>query len=376
MSWLITLLVAVVGYFIVKGLHARHLARCANDDRTAEHVPETVTNNNSQADFHSNTANSASFNKAPLPAPHEGPSLLYAERSNKVSSTEDKTAASTEHTSTNRTRSQQSDVGNRGHHTSEQPQLAHQGANTSVAANASTISNTVNNEADNALDLTAETATLRSDEVGDPANSSDYTRIDTPTQQTAQQAPADHHVAATTHAPSTIQNNEGNVSDTRGQSTNNANVAIGAGATAVAAAVIAGASDSASASAHHGASAQASAGHSGAAQLSANQSLGADASAAGAQNLQTEHNDIDLELGDTTHTDADDLADDHDELLDFGDLTADISEMLKELNLRETDSPRLEIEPDEFAQLKTGEPGEVKPEKIENVAGKLRNMLQ
>lgn len=80
--------------------------------------------------------------------------------------------------------------------------------------------------------------------------------------------------------------------------------------------------------------------------------------------------EVDLELGDATLDD-----DDNDDLLDFGDLTADISEMLKELNLRESDSPRLEINESEFQQLKTGDPGDVKHEKIENVAGKLRNML-
>lgn len=97
----------------------------------------------------------------------------------------------------------------------------------------------------------------------------------------------------------------------------------------------------------------------------------------GESNFSTNNQDIDLELGDSTHNEIHQLdEDDHDELLDFGDLTADISEMLKELNLRETDSPRLELNDEEFAQLKTGEPGDVKPEKIENVAGKLRNMLQ
>ncbi len=68
--------------------------------------------------------------------------------------------------------------------------------------------------------------------------------------------------------------------------------------------------------------------------------------------------------------------DEWDEVADVGDITMDISEMLKELNLRETDSPRLDIDTDEYSQLKTGRPGDVQPEKIVDVAGKLRKMLR
>ncbi len=67
--------------------------------------------------------------------------------------------------------------------------------------------------------------------------------------------------------------------------------------------------------------------------------------------------------------------DEWDEVADIGDITMDISEMLKELNLRETDSPRLDIDTDEYSQLKSGQPGDVQPEKIVNVAGKLKKML-
>jgi len=67
--------------------------------------------------------------------------------------------------------------------------------------------------------------------------------------------------------------------------------------------------------------------------------------------------------------------DEWDEVADIGDITMDISEMLKELNLRETDSPRLDIDTNEYSQLKSGQPGDVQPEKIVNVAGKLKKML-
>lgn len=67
--------------------------------------------------------------------------------------------------------------------------------------------------------------------------------------------------------------------------------------------------------------------------------------------------------------------DNGDEVSDIGDITMDVSEMLKELNLRETDSPRLDIDTNEYSQLKTGQPGDVEPEKIVVVADKLRKML-
>lgn len=67
--------------------------------------------------------------------------------------------------------------------------------------------------------------------------------------------------------------------------------------------------------------------------------------------------------------------DEADEDIDIGDMTIDVSEMLKELNLRESDSPRLDIDETQYKQLKTGEPGEVSPDTIEDVADKLRNML-
>lgn len=69
------------------------------------------------------------------------------------------------------------------------------------------------------------------------------------------------------------------------------------------------------------------------------------------------------------------MSDDETELGDLGDMTSDISEMLKILNMRETDSPRLDINEEEYRQLKTGKPGDVAPEKIGTVSDRLKTML-
>jgi len=412
MIWVILLILAIIAaYFIFQGLYARHIARCQSDSRTTEHVPDSVAQNNAQ-----NQADRAAHNgrgdaennlaDQQKSAPHDSPSLLYADQKNEL-----------------------------------------EGA-------------TASDDATDPMDFTAETATLSSDEVGVPANSSDYegtsvtetvsstTPNNTTLPHTSSAANSNSHDVPAYDTPSTNQHtgHEPHRGNNGGVSAGQAAGVVAAGVAGIAGAAAIGSRDSesttenssestqrtaasatsttsaisassatstasiASTSASHYAArhqpvsdaeqsgytssnalhndsspSDAATNHSSPGHSSHNSAIGAVAGGAVAAGAVAGYanagnhgdNGIDLELGDTTtHNDGGDLEGDHDELLDFGDLTADISEMLKELNLRETDSPRLEIDEKEYQQLKTGEPGEVKPEKIENVAGKLRDMLQ
>jgi len=323
---IILVLAIVAAYFIYKGLCARHVARCQHDSRTSEHVPDNLLEKNGQDGAYNAVFNESANTGQSLPSvpvPHDSPSLLYADRKDSVD--------------VNSNQAQYSDV--------RMTRAENLPINESLG-NADT------------LDLTAETATLSSEEVGVPANNSDYIqpKHDEHTQSAFETDAfkSDGNVAANAQVheqQSAIQA----TGDNNNHNNNIASTTIAAGAMAAGvagAAVTSNLVGESNASPHiHGNLSNHESGHS-------------------------VNEGIDLELGDNTGNAAQDLDDDHDELLDFGDLTADISEMLKELNLRESDSPRLEINEAEYQQLKTGEPGEVKPEKIENVAGKLRNMLQ
>jgi len=363
MNWLILVVLAVVGYVIFKGFQTRHLSRCQNDSRTAENIPDAIASDNSHAEFHENAAQELQNRNESLPAPHDSPSLLYAERTSE--------AAATDQGVSNQHAIEQSSVD---HNSNQSNVVGNNNASVTQATNAQTDSN----------DFSAETATLREDEVGTPANSSDYAqeeRTQSDNAQISQVQPQTQSSAAPNHNASGTGYNQATISNTAASSSLDKAGIAAAGAAGVAGAVAlaAGSRQDASAETHQGAT-QSSINHQAVSSQEDVRSAAVNSSTQNTASTQigTANNDIDLELGDSTYNDDDQLSDhdDHDELLDFGDLTADISEMLKELNLRETDSPRLEIDSEEFAQLKTGEPGEVKPEKIENVAGKLRNMLQ
>lgn len=360
MIWVVLLILAILAaYFIYQGLRARHIARCQHDQRTLENVPESVASNHAQSDHNqqqglNRDSNESSAKQAiqPVPAPQDGPSLLYAERKSKEAEA-----------TANATMDNSPGV--------DQPSADVSDTHADVHAGTSTQQQT---DRTDPMDFTAETATLSSDEVGDPANSSDYQR--STTQQNVESirqtdaSVSQRSVAANSQIPESELKSatQTHASQAPSESGHDANVGS---SNVSASAVAAGAAGIASVAAAAGAIRSS-------AQASHNSSVGHSIGNEG----------IDLELGDSTNTDEQvhnfnqeveqeaQQEDEHDELLDFGDLTADISEMLKELNLRESDSPRLEINEEEYQQLKTGEPGEVKPEKIENVAGKLRNMLQ
>lgn len=375
MLWVVLLILAVIAFFGYKGLHNRHISRCRYDERTQEHVPESISEQAEQKAFHDRNAAmsenmSADNNGMPgerVKPQRGGPSLLYAEHR-----VEDSSEQQTEHIS------QQTKEG-------------------SQSLSSESDSNQLQQESADSMDFTAETTTLSSDEVGIPANNSDYDQVEEQNNdQTANQINTDttditqdKHTDTVYQAIDTDETSK-NIADSAQISaySNNNNKGIAAAGVAAAAAgigIAASAQQSTQQTAQHSVShstqpnTPASHDHHESAQFGDTAQHTGVASHT-AQPTTASAEGIDLELGDTTLNDPDDLTsnetDENDELLDFGDLTADISEMLKELNLREADSPRLEINQDEFAQLKTGEPGEVKPEKIENVADKLRNMLQ
>jgi len=340
MIWIVLLILAIfAAYFIYQGIRARQIQRSQHDSRTSAHVPEALAesdarHNQNKAALHSNNGAKSDVAAQPVPAPHDSPSLLYADRN-------------------------QTATGDNSTQNNQQP--SHMASGNTIASDA--------------MDLTAETATLNSDEVGVPANSSEYERkkpVDTVVSDTQ------HHTSA---SQGTVAANAADVHTAENTSTAELSATQPTSAEAGQSQHTA---THAEATAHHeergsaaitiGAAAATVAGAAGVAAMASElpQANNTDLSIGDHAN----DDGIDLELGDSTHNEGNELEDDGDELLDFGDLTADISEMLKELNLRESDSPRLDINEKEYQQLKTGEPGEVKPEKIENVAGKLRNMLQ
>jgi len=374
MIWFVLLILAIIAaYFIYQGLRARHIQRCQHDNRTSEHVPESVSEPDADAQRNGDTA--AFHNQhssTPVPPPHDSPSLLYAERNNDAD-----------------------------------PAAGH---NETVREGTSEQLATADSSSADTMDLTAETATLSSEEVGMPANSSEYERtvqadtVVSPTQTDASVISRETDAANA----SDVHSNDYRSTQTTGVDNNEATAGVNAeeyqsgrnsghsnntdsNAGTVAAAIagvagVAGVAAVASEPQQQGNEQQKhehqNSDHQGNQHLGSeyqNSEYQSNQQDSGAQYSATNghsNEEIDLELGDSTQNDGDDLADDNDELLDFGDLTADISEMLKELNLRESDSPRLEINEKEYQQLKTGDPGEVKPEKIENVADKLRDMLQ
>jgi len=303
MIWLITIALAIIcGYFLYQGFRARHIARCRYDDRTLDNLPESIRDNPGHLAFH-DTQQDQTANQAPnrtghpvpgqnIPAPHDSPSLLYAEKSE---------------------------------------------ANAEPANDLELLSSV-----DPMDDTSAETATLDTTEIGDPANSSDYDSV-----------PID---ALEPDLAETTNHDKATVASIAPSTENSSDSGTYAGAGLAAAAAVATASAAATTR-----------------RAPVTDQQGDFATASSADELsytQSLQGEIDLELGEDNVDEED-----NDQLLDFGDLTADISEMLKELNLRESDSPRLDLNEAEYKQLKTGEPGEVKHEKIESVAGKLRNML-
>ncbi len=424
MSWVVLLILAIIAFFGYKGLHSRHVSRCRYDERTQEHVPESISEQADHKAFHDRNAaltGNMTANMSATTSTHNngmpgerakpqrgGPSLLYAEQRAEDNSEKNTEINSGQNAGQNPEQINALDanqVADHQQHTVGSISSTDTGVDQSTSmSNADTnnhnessdqrstvsASNQWQQESSDSMDFTAETATLSSDEVGLPANSSDYDQIDDQIDSEVTDITLDKHTDSMNEAIDTNETPK-NIADSTQSSTysNNSNTGVAAAGVAAAAAGV-GIAASAQQSTQHSASpspqsitqatahVQSSADQH-AAQISEFDQQTSAASQA-AQPTTASAEDIDLELGDTTLNDPDDLtsdeSDENDELLDFGDLTADISEMLKELNLREADSPRLEINQDEFAQLKTGEPGEVKPEKIENVAGKLRNMLQ
>jgi len=309
MIWVVLLVIALVAYFIVKGLHVRHVSRCQTDTRTAEHVPDTIRAYDAHNEFHKQSAATAAQvhserEPSTQPSTQSTPSLLYGDRN----------------------RTARNPVGNNNQYFSEQYRRQSRAAETH---NTSTHSGNTQCTVDDVIDM--ELAT-------------------NPSMDCSLDSTAEHQPMGDVGVPAS------NREYAAGNAPEDSNSGVVAGGAAVAAAAgIAAATRHADADYEDEFTTQNS-------------------------EIENPHaKKIDLELGesDNTFNDDDDIeGDNHDELLDFGDLTSDISDMLKELNLRETDSPRLDINKDEYAQLKTGEPGEVKPAKIENVADKLRNMLQ
>lgn len=368
------ILAIVAAYFIYKSFSSSHLTRCQYDQRTSEHVPESVKNFDRgsvdyQAEFahlndqHPNLPNSTN------PVPHENPSLLYADRKE--------------------TAQQQADLNN-GQYAAGATTSTDSVSTSAGVASSESMTRAENLPVDESLathdtmDFTAETATLTSEDVGNPANSSDYTptsihddnhsavQTDAYISEGTTAANAQQHSQNAQDGQQQTQHRQQYSQDNHQQQqpdNNNTGTSAGTAAASVGAvaAGIAGAAGAMKYSSQTNATSQTPSTHDHVQQSTESQ---------GSTGAHPASDGIDLELGDNTYNDGQALQEEHDELLDFGDLTADISEMLKELNLRESDSPRLEINEQEYQQLKTGEPGEVKPEKIENVAGKLRNMLQ
>lgn len=348
MNWiLLAIVVLVVAYFLYRVLRARHVSRCQTDQRTTEHVGDAATN-----------SNKASLqDKTPLqkvPPPHDAPSLLYADK------VADKVADKT---------SNRKQPATEGEHdgASARTAVAHESeasattpsASESVSTQVSVTSHSnaptnVTTQSDNDFPRDAAGYPLH---VGD----ADATQPDAsiPARHSAtNQEQLEQHTNAQSSNTQFINSDSKSMQATTAQQAANENVvAENASVSGAVAGTVGAAAGLAAAVAMRDSSAG-----TGTESNDATQQRGFNGTMA---------TEVDLELGDSTV----DNNDDHDELLDFGDLTADISEMLKELNLRESDSPRLEISQDEYQQLKTGEPGDVKPEKIENVAGKLRNML-
>jgi len=338
MIWVVSLIIALVAYFLFQGLHARHISRCHTDNRTAEHVSDAMGMSKAHTEFHEKSKATAAQTQRQRGPAQNAPSLLYADRPNAARSqlrNDNLYASQNQPGRTPEAANQSSSTNNR-----ELDFSANDNIDLELDSNA-TVDNTLET-----MDFTAEHTPMSESDVGIPANNSEYAVANT--------------------AQNTAQNN----------STNSAIAAAGAGVAAATAGVAAAASGHL---ATDHVTNEVSENVASETALNENE----DAAHAVAENTSTGGSgtteNIDLELGDSdnTYNDAEDMdGNNHDELLDFGDLTSDISDMLKELNLRESDSPRLEINEAEFEQLKTGEPGEVKPAKIENVADKLRNMLQ
>jgi len=340
MIWVVLLIIALVTYFIVKGLHARHISRCQTDIRTAEYVPDSIAHPKDQIEFHKRSAAAVTqVQNQRVHNPQDSPSLLYADRSN----TARRETGNNDYYSDS-TRQQQSGYDARMSDATLQKTSAQSGGTQITTDDRIDMDLDPDRTADRTLDFTAEHEPMG--DVGVPANNNDYATDNTP------------------------QNNTG-----AGLLATGAAAATAAGFAATAAHDRADATDEKFRDEYdqdeYGSPNDNTAPREYTSQEStiphpSEQYAGAD-------------ENIDVELGATqnpsTYTEEIEGSS-HDELLDFGDLTSDISDMLKELNLRESDSPRLEINKAEFQQLKTGEPGEVKPEKIENVADKLRNMLQ
>ena len=322
MIWVVTLTITLVAYFIYQGLHARHVSRCQTDKRTAEHVPNSIKTPNARIEFHNQSAVTAEQVQRPrIRKPQNTPSLLYADRSK----------ADRHHT------------GNRNHYSTRNQQMHFETAMSDATLRKSTahasstrctsddiidVDLAPNQTADHTLEFTAEHEPLA--DVGTPVENNQYAAADVHQNINNAGFVAAGIAAASNHTDAT---DEKFIDEYDQDEYNSPNEYVAQESTL---------------------------------ERPSSQSKGT-----------TEN--IDLELDGTENANSNYSAEsgnDHDELLDFGDLTSDISDMLKELNLRETDSPRLEINKTEFEQLKTGEPGDVKPAKIENVADKLRNMLQ
>ena len=350
MNWIIALiLLLIVAYLLYVGMRARHVARCKHDERTTEHVPDVDSSaNGPNAD--STNHGDLSPNRSELekvPAPHDAPSLLYADKPDQDG---DAPASGNAEPLNNN---------------NERATAAHTQVAADTQGPAATLDNT------HAAVATQKHAAQNKKSMDKVTQSLD---VDSPAPSDFPRDPAGYplHVNNDQQNPSAASNAANNPTN------DTANAGVGSSAVGHASETGTNKSNDGSQS---GSAALAAGGVATAAGIAAaatwRQSSATPGEAADSDNSShamngTMASDIDLELGDSTvENDTD-----HDELLDFGDLTADISEMLKELNLRESDSPRLEINESEYKQLKTGDPGEVKPEKIENVAGKLRNMLQ
>ncbi len=334
MIWVVSLIIALVAYFLFQGLHARHISRCHTDTRTAEHVPDSITAPKAQAEFHKQSAvTAAQVHRQRVRDPQHAPSLLYGDRNNTT-----RRQVSNHNQYTAQTQQQYSDdpVAD-----ATQRKTSASSTGTQCTSDDFIDMDLDNHTADHTLEFTAEHEPLR--DVGVPA---DHNEHDAGTNTPQQDASAGY-------------------------------AAVGTAAAAAAAAGIAGAtSEYADATDEKYKHEYASDEYSDDDYPPPQNTM--EHPSTHIQNTDPAEN-IDVELGENDGArDQTDYVESnsHDELLDFGDLTSDISDMLKELNLRETDSPRLDINQDEFKQLKTGEPGEVKPAKIENVADKLRNMLQ
>jgi len=340
MIWVVSLIIALLAYFLFQGLHARHVSRCHTDNRTAEHIPDYIATPKTHTEFHQQSAAAAArvqserMGETQIGEPHYPPSLLYADRSNAAH--------------------RQGGNHNQYSDTVQNQQPAYDG----------TVSDTTM-EKSSALSGGTQ---CTPDDVIDMELASDHT-TDHTLEFTAEHEPmGDVGVPDNNSAYAT--NNESRANTGAGLA------AAGAAAAGIAAAASVQGDDTNEKFRHEYDNEYTSQENT----LDRESTLDRDGTLErpSSHSAGTSEN-IDVELGesDNTFSDTEYVAGrNHDELLDFGDLTSDISDMLKELNLRESDSPRLDINKAEFEQLKTGEPGEVKPAKIENVADKLRNMLQ